>query len=78
MPSRPKPARVMPAIQFSWARLISRVSSMETIFFSGGMNWQMAFSVVVLPEAVPPASRNEAPISITNHMKEAISALMVP
>ncbi len=47
-------SRVTLATQFSWESVISRVSSMETTFASGGMKRATALSDVVFPDAVPP------------------------
>src|SRR6266705_5838251 len=56
-PRSPTPDRVVPGIQFSWGRLISRVSSMETILAPGRMQRPALFSVAVFPLAVPTQDR---------------------
>ena len=65
-PRSPVPLRVAPGIQFSWGRLTSRVSSIETIFEVGGMKREMAFSVLVFPEAGPPQMMTDSPCSAAN------------
>src|SRR5436189_203600 len=46
-PRSPTPDRVVPGIQFSWGRLISRVSSIDTILAPGRMNSAALLSVAV-------------------------------
>src|SRR5947199_10169885 len=57
--------------------LNSHVSAMNTIFIGGGMNRRIAFSVVVLPEAVPPQMSIDCPFSIASHMYAIISGDIV-
>src|SRR5512136_743699 len=71
------PDRVVPAIQFSCGRLISLVSSMETILYDGGTKRERAFSIVVLPEAVPPQKRMLHPFSMVSQKYAARSREMV-
>jgi hypothetical protein len=72
-PSAAAPVRVTPGIQFSCVRLISRVSSMLTIFFARGMNIDSALSIVVLPDAVPPHIMADAPCSTASQKYAIIS-----
>ena len=53
-PPSDRASRVTLAIQLSWYRVISRVSSMLTTLATGGINRDTAFSEVVFPDAVPP------------------------
>src|SRR4030067_3189332 len=64
-------------IQFSCGRLISCVSSTLTIFISGFMNMDKQFSMVVFPEATPPATSTDARFSMRYHRYAAISELIV-
>ena len=73
----PKPPRVREGTQFSWGRLSSRVSSMETIFICGGMNSSVALRVVVLPDAVPPQTIIDWPASMAIHRYAIMSGLIV-
>ena len=66
-PRSPTPDRVVPGIQFSWGRLISRVSSIDTILAPGRMNSAALLSVAVLPEAVPPQTIMDLPLSTATH-----------
>ena len=59
-------SRVTEAIQLSWYRVSSRVSSIETTFASGVMKRETALSEVVLPEAVPPMKMSDLLFSIAN------------
>ncbi len=69
----PKPERATPGIQFGCGRLISRVSSIETILDSRGINKESAFNAVVLPLAVPPANNVLIPFSTAIHIYAIIS-----
>ena len=73
----PKPDRTTPGIQFGCGKLISLVSSMETIFDSLGINKQSALSVEVFPAAVPPAINALMPFSTASHIYATISDDMV-
>src|SRR5512133_2813043 len=69
----PRPAvsnesRVTLGIQLGWGSFTSRVSSRDTIFDMGGMNREMAFRAVVLPDAVPPAKMADLPPSTQSQM----------
>src|SRR3989449_2688056 len=77
-PRSPTPDRVVPGIQFSWGRLISRVSSMDTIFAPGRMKRAALFRVAVLPLAVPPQTIMDLPLSTATQRYATISALAVP
>src|SRR5207244_13612713 len=74
----PTPDRVVPGIQFSWGRLISRVSSMDTIFAPGRMKRAALFRVAVFPLAVPPQTIIDLPFSTAIQRYATISALAVP
>ncbi len=58
----------MLGIQFGWGSFNSRVSSSVTIFASGGMKSDMAFRVVVFPDAVPPANMQDLAFSTASQM----------
>ena len=60
------PVRVVPAIQFSWGKFTSRVSSMLTILCFDGINKASALRVVVFPLAVPPQKSMLVLCSIAN------------
>src|SRR2546422_4188047 len=77
-PRSPTPDRVVPGIQFSWGRLISRVSSMDTIFAPGRMKRAALFKVAVFPLAVPPQTIIDLPLSTATQRYATISALAVP
>ena len=76
-PRSPTPDRVVPGIQFSCGRLISRVSSIDTIFAPGRMNRPALFSVAVFPLAVPPHTIRDFPCSIATQRYATISGLAV-
>ena len=72
--SSPPDAGIWFGIQFSWYSIISRVSSMDTIFAAGGINCASAFKVVVFPLAVSPMIKTECPVS-TAYQRYAISSM---
>src|SRR4030042_5333999 len=72
-----KPDRVVPAIQFSWGRLISLVSSIETILYDDGTKSERALSIVVFPDAVPPQNKILHPFSMVNQKYAARSTEIV-
>src|SRR2546428_3990096 len=77
-PRSPTPDRVVPGIQFSCGRLISRVSSIETILAPGRMKRAALFRVAVFPLAVPPQTIIDLPFSTATQRYATISALAVP
>src|SRR2546425_10442279 len=73
-PVVPNPILTTLESQFSCGSCISAVSSMETILAFGLMNMANVLIVVVLPEAVPPTSMQEACFSMMYQYHDAISA----
>ncbi len=71
--SVPYPPRTRLGNQFGWFSMISRVSSIETIFSFCGMKIATAFKVVVLPAAVAPANIAEILYWTRNQKKARIS-----
>ncbi len=69
----PKCVLVVAGIQFSCGRFSSGVSSIDTTFRSGLMNMLKQLSRVVLPAAIPPATRIETLFSTAYQKKAAIS-----
>src|SRR6056297_3626663 len=71
-------SRVTLDSQLSWYSVSSRVSSMVSSFDRGGMNIEMAFIDVVLPDAVPPAKMSDLFDSMASQRYASISTEKVP
>jgi hypothetical protein len=68
-----KGSLVTEAIQFSWYKVNSLVSSIVIIFDMGGINSDTAFNEDVFPAAVPPANIRLRLFSIAIHRYTSIS-----
>src|SRR4030042_1009334 len=77
-PRSPTPDLVVPGIQFSWGGLLPLVSAWGPPLAPGGMNGDFAFSVAVLPLAVPPQMMADSPCSTLSHKYATISGDAVP